>query len=144
MAGFSADATAPLSSPLTFPWPPLPPPSLSNRSPTFLCSNSSYASRTVTAFLWRRRVFLALWRLLSASYVMTNSVLVMWLTCDLIKSSSALPYARFKGLKHPTSSGWRRCDEWAGRQRVIILLSLQNMSNAGDLWLSWPSNTNMR
>src|ERR1700759_5556209 len=43
-----------------------------------------------------------------------NSTFVIWVTCVRIRFSISLPYDRFKGLKHPTSSGWSRCDECAG------------------------------
>ena len=68
-----------------------------------------------------------------------NSSLVMWLMWLRIRSSTWRPYAFFKGEKHPTSSGWSRCDECGGMQRVIILLSLQYCWNSIESWLSWPS-----
>src|ERR1700754_804176 len=36
---------------------------------------------------------------------MKNSTLVIWVTCVRIRFSISLPYDRFKGLKHPMSSG---------------------------------------
>src|SRR3954463_5679280 len=61
-----------------------------------------------------------------------------------MKTSSWRPYIRFKTLKQPTSRGWGRGEEWAGRQMVIILFSRQYSSKEAETWLSWPSRTIMR
>ena len=73
-----------------------------------------------------------------------NSSLLTWLMCIRIKSSTWRPYACFSGPKQPTSSGWRRCEECGGMQRVIMLFCWQWSSNSVEWWLSWPSRINSR
>ena len=47
-------------------------------------------------------------------------------------------YAFFKGVKQPTSRGYRRCDECRGIQIVIILFSLQYYQNTSESQLLQP------
>ena len=53
-----------------------------------------------------------------------NSAFVIWFTCAFINPSISRPYARFNGLKHPTLSGWSRCDECGGIETVIMFFVL--------------------
>ncbi len=68
----------------------------------------------------------------------------MWFTPTRIYCSTLDPYDRFNGAKQLTSSGYKRCDECGGIQRIIILCSLLNRSNLGVWWLPWPSRISSR
>src|SRR5258708_16517682 len=59
-----------------------------------------------------------------------KSALLMSVTRALIIPLIWSPYFSFRTLKHPTSRGWVRWDEWAGRQRVMMFFALQEDLNS--------------
>ena len=61
-----------------------------------------------------------------------KAFLSIWPTWSVAKTLNSLLYARFKGAKHPTSSGCRMCDECGGIKSVIILLLSQRSWKASD------------
>ena len=69
----------------------------------------------------------------------TNIITGIHSSIAMGKCLAFLPIFDLEGPKHPTSIGWRICEQCGGSTNRIILLVLAHSIRSKEKWLLWPS-----